>query len=232
MNVFDCITTRRSIRKFEKKEVDDRLIGVMLYMATHAPSCGNLQDWNFLIVKDEGVKEKLFEAALQQPFIKEAPVLIVACADLEKASMKYGKRGEVLYSIQDTASAITILLLTANVLGLGTTWVGAFDEERVKDILQLPERLRPIALIPVGYAAEKPEMPKRLPFENLTWIERVGKKYDISYYFQPGPREVAAQKPIGKPIGNRIEDALKKYRKEVKEKKKPTFAEMLKKVFG
>jgi nitroreductase len=231
MNIFDCITTRRSIRKFEKKEVDDRLIGVMLYMATHAPSCGNMQDWQFVIVKDEKIKEKLFEAALQQPPLKEAPLVIVVCADLEKASLRHGKRGEVFYSIQDTANATTILLLTAHVLGLGALWIGAFDEERVKDILQLPEKLRPVALIPVGYAAEKPEMPKKIPFENLTWIERVGKKYDISYYFQPGPKGEFSGQLMGKPIGNRIEDALKKYREQIKEKKRPTFAELLKKIF-
>jgi len=221
MNIFDCITTRRSVRKFQKKEVDDRLIGVMLHMATHAPSAGNIQDWHFLIVRDEKVKEKLFTAALHQPPLKEAPLVIVVCTDLEKTSLRFGKRGETFYSVQDTASAITILLLTAHALGLGALWVGSFDEERVKDILQLPEKLRPVALIPVGYAAEKPEMPKRIPFENLTWIERFGKKYDMSYYFQPGPKGEARMKPIG----NRIEDILKKYRERIKEKKKLTFSE-------
>jgi nitroreductase len=221
MNIFDCITTRRSVRKFQKKEVDDRLIGVMLHMATHAPSAGNIQDWHFLVVRDEKVKEKLFTAALHQPPLKEAPFVIVVCTDLEKTNLRFGKRGETFYSVQDTASAITILLLTAHALGLGALWVGSFDEERVKDILQLPEKLRPVALIPVGYAAEKPEMPKRIPFENLTWIERFGKKYDMSYYFQPGPKGEARMKPIG----NRIEDILKKYRERIKEKKKLTFSE-------
>jgi nitroreductase len=229
MNIFDCVTGRRSIRKFQKKDVDERLIGVMLYMATHAPSCGNMQDWQFLIVKDEEKKEKLFEASLQQHPLKEAPLIIVVCADLEKASLRYGKRGELLYSIQDTANAITVMMLTAHALGLGTVWIGAFDEERVKDILVLPEKLRPVALVPVGYAAEKPGEKRTLPFENLTWIEKIGKKYDSSYYFQPGPHRSDVS---FKPIGNRIEEALKKYRDKNKSKSKPNFSDILKKIFG
>jgi nitroreductase len=205
LNIFDCITNRKSIRRFQKKDVDDKLIGVMLHMATQAPSAGNVQEWQFVVVKDKDIKKKLAVAALEQNFIAEAPVNIVVCADMEKIGLRYGERGIRLYFAQDTANATMIMLLTATALGLGTCWVGAFDEDGVKRVLELPKNLKPVAIVSVGYAAEKPESPKRIPFENLTWTNKYGKKYDISYLFQPGPKEEIKYKPIG----NFIQDALK-----------------------
>lgn len=181
MDVFQCIFKRRSVRKFEKKEVDDKLIGLMLYAATHAPSSGNTQEWEFIVVKDEGQKKKLATSALHQEFISEAPVVIVVCADLEKISLKYGKRGENLYFAQDTAAAVQNILLSAQALDLGSCWVGAFDEEHVKDILGLPENLRPLVILPIGYPAEEPEIPKRVPFENLTYVDFYGKRCEIDF---------------------------------------------------
>jgi nitroreductase len=196
--------------KFKKDDVDDKLIGVMLHMATYAHSAGEIQEWNFIVVRDEKEKENLYKAALEHPVLKNAPVVIVVCADLEKASMRFQKRGEVFYSVQDTASASMLMLLAANALGLGAVWIGSFDEERVKDILYLPENLRPVAMIAVGYVEEEEEMRERITFDNLTWYNKYGKKYDISYIFQPGARKEVEIKPIG----NLIEDAIKKLRRE------------------
>lgn len=210
MNIFDAIVNRKNVLKFKKDPVDDKLIGAMLHMATHAHSAGEMQEWNFLVVRDEGRKEKLYEAALEHPRIKEAPVVIVVCADLEKASMRYQKRGEVFYAVQDTAAATMLMEVVANALGLGTVWVGSFDEERVKDILFLPDKLRPVAMVAVGYPAESEERKERIPFDNLTWYNTYGKKYDLSYLVQPGARKEVEIKPIG----NLIEDAIKKLKKE------------------
>jgi len=212
MNVFDCIMKRRSVREFSKKPVDDKLIGVMLHMATHAPSAGNVQEWRFVVVKDEEQKRKLSSAALRQDFVHEAPVVIVVCADLERASLRYGKRGETFYAIQDTANATMLILLTAEGLGLSTCWVGAFDEDAVKMALELPENLRPIAIVPVGYTLEVPETPERLTFNNLTSVDKHDKKYDISYFTQPAPKG----KVEIKPIGNVIEDFLREHIKKTK----------------
>jgi nitroreductase len=209
MNIFDAIVNRKTVLKFKKEPVDDKFIGVMLYMATHAHSAGNMQEWNFIVVKDEEEKKKLYEAALEHKAIKEAPVIIVVCADLKKASLRFQKRGEILYSIQDTAAATMLMLVTANALGLGAVWVGSFDEERVKDILYLPENLRPVALVAVGYAEAEEEIRERIPFDNLTWYNKYGEKYNISYLFQPG----ATKEVEIKPIGNLIEDAIKKLKK-------------------
>jgi len=209
--------------------VDDKLIGVMLYSATHAPSAGNTQDWHFIVVKDESIRKKLAEAALRQRFIAEAPVVIVVCIDKEKVIMRYGKRGESLYSMQDTANATMILMLVAHALGLSTCWVGAFDEDRVGNILELPEQLRPIAIVPVGYSDETPRKPRRIPFEHLTSINTYGKKYDIAYAVAPGDK---GKEYKFKEIGNYLEDIFKEKMKakKPKGKKKLTFTEFLRRL--
>jgi len=212
MNIFDAIVSRKSVVDFKKDTVDDKLIGVMLHMATYAHSAGDMQEWNFLVVRDDERKKKLYDAALEHPLVKKAPVIIVVCADLEKASLRYQKRGEVFYSVQDTAAAVMLMLVTANALGLGGVWIGSFDEERVKDILFLPAKFRPVAMIAVGYTSADEERRERIPFDNLTWYNAYGKKYDLSYIFQPG----AKKKVDIKPIGNMIEDLVKKMRKESK----------------
>ena len=231
MNIFDCIFNRRSTRSFTKEEVDDKLIGVMLHAATHAPSAGNTQEWMFVVVKDEDVKEKLADAALKQEFVAKAPVVIVVCLDKEKVSMHYGKRGEALYGVQETAAATMNMMLAAEALGLKTCWVGSFDEERVGHVLELPNEVRPMAIVPVGYSSETPIKPRRIAFENLTFVDTYNKKYDIAYAVQTsGGKELKF-----KPIGNYIEDLLKKKLKEAKPKekeaaKRTTFTDFLKKL--
>jgi nitroreductase len=216
MNIFDAIVGRKAVVKFKKDPVDDKLIGVMLYMATHAHSAGEMQEWNFIVVRDDEIKKKLYKAALEHPLLKDVPVCIVVCADLKKAGMRFQKRGEVFYSIQDTAAATMLMLVTANALGLGAAWIGSFDEEMVKDILYLPDNLRPVAIVAVGFVEKAEERKERITFDNLTWFNIYGKKYDISYLFQPGARKEVEIKPIG----NVIEDALKKLKEEVLKKTK------------
>jgi len=208
MNLFDAITSRVSVKKFEKKLVDDKLIGVILYMGTNAPSAGNVQPWEFIIVKDEDTKKKLYEAAIKQEQVRDAPVDIIICADLKKASLKYQERGEFLYSIQDTAGVITIMMITANALGLGSYWVRAFDEEFVKDIVNLPKDLRPVGIVSIGYPKENPEKEELIPFERLAWFDKYRQKYHISEFFQPGPRQ-----EVFEPVGNQLIEAIKKHRK-------------------
>jgi len=226
MNIFESIVSWRPAKKFENKHVDDKLIGVMLHMATHAASAGNMQAWQFIIVRDNETKKKLCAAALDQKQIAEAPVDIVVCADLEKSNLRYSTRGEVFYSIQDTAAAVQLILLSANALGLGSDWIKAFDEDRVRTILELPQNLRPVALIPVGYASEEFAERKLLPFENLTWENKYGKKYELSYIIQPGIRRETSWKPIG----NYIEEMFQKRKKEKPKSEKMTFSQLLKKV--
>lgn len=178
MEVFECIVSRQSIRDYEKKDVPNQLIGQIIEAGIHAPSTGNMQPWEFIVVKDEKTKKELSSAALDQRFVEEAPVVIVVCADPEKSADRYGDRGKNLYCIQDTAAAIENMLLMANDLGLGACWVGAFEEMRVKTILSIPGRLRPVALITIGFPShEKTTKTRRIPFENITWLDKYGEGF-------------------------------------------------------
>lgn len=179
MEVFECIVSRQSVRTYEKKDIPNELIGQILEAGIHAPSAGNIQPWEFIVVKDKKTKIELASAALRQRHVEEAPVVVVVCADLEKSVNRYGDRGRTLYCIQDTAAAIENMLLTANALGLGACWVGAFEEGRVKSILRIPGRLRPVALLTIGFpiSYEKPTKTSRIPFESVTWVDKYGEGF-------------------------------------------------------
>jgi len=195
MEVFESIISRQSVRNYEKKDVPNELIGQLLEAAVRAPSAGNIQPWKFIVVKDIEIKRELASVALRQRHVEEAPVVIVVCADPEKSADKYGERGKSLYCIQDTAAAVENMLLTANSLGLGTCWIGAFEDDKVRSILNIPQKINPVALITVGFPKEfeKPTRTTRVPFENVTFIDKYGKGfpwihdygYDWKYKLEP-----------------------------------------------
>jgi nitroreductase len=166
MEVFEAILKRRSIRNFEKKEIPKEKIEKLKEALIWAPSAGNLQARKFYFIFDEKIKEKLSIAALKQNFIKEAPLVIVGCCDLEKISW-YGERGKNLYTICDVATAIENLMILATSEGLGSCWVGAFDEVEVSKILNLPKNERPIAIVPIGFPAKSPSPPERESISEL-----------------------------------------------------------------
>jgi nitroreductase len=161
MNLLETIKNRRSIRKFQKKEIPEKIIDELIEALIWAPSAGNLQSRKFYFVFNQEIKEKLVKAALEQDFIAQVPLVVVGCAD-EKTALRYGERGKNFYSVCDVATSIQNLMLLAVEKGLGTCWIGAFDEKEVSKILNLPKNLRPIAIIPLGYPAEKPEAPPRV----------------------------------------------------------------------
>ncbi len=162
MNLVEAIRDRRSVRSFTNKQVLESTIDKLIKCANWAPSAGNRQAREFVVIRDRNTKEKLCKAALDQKFIEEAPVVIVICANEERSALRYGERGRFLYCILDAAAAVQNLLLAAHSFGLGACWIGAFSDLKVKDILNLPEYLRPIAIIPLGYSVEKPQPPTRL----------------------------------------------------------------------
>ena len=172
MDLFEAIYGRRSIRSFKETPIPEEALTKILDAARWAPSAGNVQPWEFIVVWDDETREKLASAALGQSFIAEAPVDIVVCVDLARARMAYGVRGETLYCIQDTAAAIENMLLAAYALGLGTCWVGAFSEEAVSRILNIPSGYRPVAIIPVGYPDEKPRPRPRRSLKEIVHLDR------------------------------------------------------------
>lgn len=162
MDVFEAIKTRRSVRNFTDQPVSEKEVNKLLDAAVQAPSAGNLQPWEFIVVRKPEVKHGLSQAALDQKFIEQAPVVIVVCADPAKSAPRYGSRGIDLYCLQDTAAAAQNILLAAQALGLGTCWVGAFNEERAREVLKIPKPVRPVAIIPVGHAVRSPmERPRK-----------------------------------------------------------------------
>lgn len=171
MDVFEAIKTRRSIRAFTDKRVTDREVKKLIEAARWAPSAGNIQPWEFIIVRDPKVKHGLCEAAMNQTLIEQASVVIVVCADPARSSKRYGSRGINLYCLQDTAAATQNILLTAHAAGLAACWIGAFNEEAAKKVLGVPDELRPIAIIPVGCPAEKPRARLRRSLGEITHHE-------------------------------------------------------------
>ena len=132
-----------------------------------APSAGNLQSYEVYLVRDAERKAALVTAARGQEFLKQAPIVMVFCANAGRADAKYGMRGTDLYSVQDASIACSFAMLSATALGLGCVWVGSFSEAQVSHLLGLPEDQRPVALLPVGYSAETPAARKRRPLGEL-----------------------------------------------------------------
>lgn len=161
MEILKAIKERRSVRSFQKKEIPGEIINKLTDALIWAPSAGNLQARKFFFIKDTKLKKGIISAALNQAFIADAPLVIVGCTD-NTISRRYGDRGVYLYSIQDVAASIMGMMLVAHENGLGTVWVGAFDEEEIFNLLNLPENLRPVAIVPVGYPLRIPTPPPRV----------------------------------------------------------------------
>ena len=125
MDVLEAIKGRRSIRAFKSQNVSAEIIEKLVDAARWAPSAGNIQPWEFIIVRKPEIKRRLAQAALGETFIEEASVVIVVCANENRSFEGYGMRGKTLYCIQDTAAAIQNIHLAAYSLGLGTCWIGA-----------------------------------------------------------------------------------------------------------
>jgi len=137
-----------------------------------APSAGNLQAYDIVVVTEPTKKEALSRAALGQEFVAQAPVVLVFFANPERNAWRYGRRGEELYALQDATIAATYAMLSATALGLGSVWVGAFRDEEVRQVVGAPLHARPIALLPLGYPGERPSATLRRSLEDLVhWNE-------------------------------------------------------------
>lgn len=165
MEVLEAIRKRRSIRKYKRDPIQEDAFQRILEAGRLAPSGKNFQPWKFIIVRDEGIKRKLAEASARQYFIAEAPIIIVACGFPEQS---YARLGRYMSSwVVDVAIAVEHMMLQATAEGLGTCWIGAFEEKEVKKILQVPEEVRVLGLTPLGYPAENPEARPRKPLEQI-----------------------------------------------------------------
>lgn len=169
---FDAIINRRSIRKYEDKDVSEQDILELLNAARWAPSWANRQEWRFVIVREEAIKEQLKGTLAEtNPARKHgfnAPVLIVICAEKDEATIHQNKP----YYLVDAGSAMQNLMLAAVAKGLGTCWIGSFDENRARKILDIPESVTIVGYTPVGYPAQKPDPRPRKELDELIHYEK------------------------------------------------------------
>jgi nitroreductase len=171
MEFFDVVKSRHSVRAFRKQDIEEEKLQKILDTANKAPSAGNLQAYEIILIKDISKKQALVKASYGQKFITEAPAVLVICAN-EKRSEYYEKRGQELYCINDATIAAAYIQLAATALGLATVWVGKFKDNEVKDIIEAPDYVKPIAIIPVGYPDENPEITKRRGLKDLVHKEK------------------------------------------------------------
>jgi nitroreductase len=171
METLEAIALRKSIRKYLPKKVSWEDITKLILAGRDAPSSGNLQNWRFIIIDDEEVIEQLSEVVKGQRWISDAPLIIAVCCDIETAKIHYGLRGERLYAIQNCAAAIENMLIAATDVGLGSCWLGDFNEIEVAGILGVPlDRFRVQALLTFGYPAENPKPEPRQEVYTITFL--------------------------------------------------------------
>ena len=148
MDVMEAIKKRISVRNFLDKPVEEDKLKLILEAARLAPSARNIQEWIFIVIKDKTIRQKLMQAAKNQASVGEAPVVIACCATITDYKMTCGQLAHPI----DLAIAITHMVLEATELGLGTCWVGAFYEDKVKEILGIPGEVCVVELLALGYA--------------------------------------------------------------------------------
>ena len=170
MDLMEAIKTRRSIRQYKETHVPEDLLKEVLNAARLAPSADNAQPWRIIVVRDEQLKLKLAAASNSQKFIAQAPIVLVICGMPDEAFSTVG--GYMNAHVIDATIAFDHITLAAHAYGLGTCWIGWFKEEKVRDILAIPEDIPVVALTPLGYPAETPERTPRKNLEDLIKFER------------------------------------------------------------
>ena len=172
--VFDTITTRKSVRSFDGNPVEDRKLELCLEAARRAPSWANRQCWHFVVVNG---RQAVDDLGIVPASIKNPPAVVVACGDPDKSGDWEGKQ----YYLVDVAIATEHLVLEAWEQGLGTVWVGAFKEDKVRKALGIPDKIRVVAIIPVGYPAEKEGVRHKLAKTTLKSADRKDLKDFVHY---------------------------------------------------
>jgi len=183
METLEAIKTRRSIRRFSDKPVEEDKLQSLLEAVRMAPSWANSQCWRFIVVKEGPAKEKISELSYVESFfsplgykanpakkgISEAPVVIVACADPLKSGVLWDQH----YYLTDVGIAAQTLMLAAHTLGLGSVFVGVFNEEKIRGLLGIPPEIRVVGIFPLGYPKEeKKEGPPRKPLNEIFFFEK------------------------------------------------------------
>jgi len=172
MDFSKLLKERHSVREFKTTAVEDGKLQRILEAANSAPSAGNLQAYELLVVADAGARKELAKICYEQDFITQAPLSLIFFANPKRSSRKYGERGASLYCIIDASIAASYAQLAIADEGLGTVWVGAFHPDELKKFTNAPSHLVPVAVLPVGYPAETPEPHGRRKLDDVVKRER------------------------------------------------------------
>ncbi len=169
MDIYKAISLRKSVRAFKSEDVPEDVMTRILESARLAPSASNRQEWRFVVVRNKDTRNKIAQAAFGQNHVAQAPVVLVCCADTDQHVMTCGQQS---YPI-DVAIAVTHITLCAAAEGLGTCWIGAFYEDQIKEILNIPNHIRVVAVLPVGYPQDPGPVEKiRLRLDNFVSYEQ------------------------------------------------------------
>ena len=168
MDMLECIKARRSVRSYSSRQVEEGDLRGVLEAARLAPSAGNRQHWKFVVVRDADLRSKLADAANGQGFVAQAPVVIAACATATDHVMSCGHPSHLV----DLAIAMDHMTLAARALGLGTCWIGAFDQGKVKALLGVPAGATVVGLLPMGHPSAWPSPTPRKGFEDVVCHDR------------------------------------------------------------
>ncbi len=175
MDLFDVIRSRYSVRAYRNAPVDETAVQAILQSVNDAPSAGNRQAYEIVLIRDPACKRRLAKASLEQGFIADAPIVLVFLANPDRNRDRYGRRGADLYSVQDATIACAYAQLAATALGLGSCWIGAFDESAVRVVVDAPASWCPVAILPIGHPADAPEPRQRRALSDLVHPETAGR---------------------------------------------------------
>ena len=176
MDFETVVKRRRMCREFLYRDVPQEKIDRILNLASRYPSAGYTEPQEFIVVHDRRMKEDLAHAALDQMFVAQAPLVIVVVSDVRRSARRYRERGVRFFSIIDGAFVAMLILLAVVEEGLGACFVGSFYDEEVQEVLSLPQEVRPIGIIPIGYCAEGPRKFRRRSREQIVHRDRYGRR--------------------------------------------------------
>jgi nitroreductase len=159
MSTVDLILSRRSIRRYENKDIPEEILQQILETGRQAPSAVNRQPIRFVIANDHDILKNLCDNLITR-FVKYAPLAIVGCANTK--SLLTGK-----WAVVDATIAMENMVISAWSLGIGSCWIGACNEKKVKELLKIPDEWKVVALLTFGYPAEKPKERKKKSFEEM-----------------------------------------------------------------
>ena len=176
MDFETVVKRRRMCREYLDRDVPQEKVDRILDLASRYPSAGHTEPQEFIVVRNRRMKEDLAYAALDQMFVAQAPLVIVVISDVRRSARRYGERGVRFFSIIDGAFVAMLILLAVVDEGLGACFVGSFYDEEVQEVLNLPQDVRPIGIITIGYCAEEPRRFPRRSKAQIVHLDRYGNR--------------------------------------------------------